>query len=235
VVTKNRLEVKNLQAFYGDSHVLHGVDLEIAEGEIVTIIGRNGVGKTTTLRAIMGILSNRRGSIKIAGQETIAARPEQIARIGVGYVPEERGIFASLSVADNLILPPIVAEGGMSIAEIYDLFPNLEERTASAGTRLSGGEQQMLAIARVLRTGASLLLLDEPTEGLAPTIVQRIGQAIDSMKRKGRTVLLIEQNIRFAMRVADRHYVMESGRIVDMIPRAQVAAKMQELQHYLGV
>ncbi len=224
-----------MQAFYGDSHVLHGVDLEIAEGEIVTIIGRNGVGKTTTLRAIMGILSNRRGSIKIAGQETIAARPEQIARIGVGYVPEERGIFASLSVADNLILPPIVAEGGMSIAEIYDLFPNLEERTASAGTRLSGGEQQMLAIARVLRTGASLLLLDEPTEGLAPTIVQRIGQAIDSMKRKGRTVLLIEQNIRFAMRVADRHYVMESGRIVDMIPRAQVAAKMQELQHYLGV
>ncbi len=224
-----------MQAFYGDSHVLHGVDLEIAEGEIVTIIGRNGVGKTTTLRAIMGILSNRRGSIKIAGQETIAARPEQIARIGVGYVPEERGIFASLSVADNLILPPIVAEGGMTIAEIYDLFPNLEERTASAGTRLSGGEQQMLAIARVLRTGASLLLLDEPTEGLAPTIVQRIGQAIDSMKRKGRTVLLIEQNIRFAMRVADRHYVMESGRIVDMIPRAQVAAKMQELQHYLGV
>ena len=229
------LEIRDLQGFYGDSHVLRGVDLSVFEGEIVTIIGRNGAGKTTTLRAIMGILDDRRGSIRLAGQEIIDAPPERIARLGVGYVPEERGIFASLNVLDNLVLPPIVKQGGMSIAEIYELFPNLAERSRSQGTRLSGGEQQMLAIARVLRTGAPLLLLDEPTEGLAPALVQKIGAAIDSMKRKGLTVLLIEQNLRFALRIADRHYVMEGGKIVDMIPQPEVQANMHRLQDYLGM
>ena len=234
-MTSVLLDIKNLEGFYGDSHVLHGVDLSVAEGEIVTIVGRNGVGKTTTLRAIMGILGKRRGSIKVAGEETIGAPPERIARLGVGYVPEERGIFASLSVIDNLVLPPVVKSGGMSLADIYALFPNLKERSRSQGTRLSGGEQQMLAIARVLRTGAPLLLLDEPTEGLAPAIVQGIGRAIDQMKKKGLTVLLVEQNLRFAVRMADRHYVMEGGKIVDMIARAEVGQKMDQLQSYLGV
>ena len=229
------LEVKDLHGFYGDSHVLHGVEFGVAEGEIVTIIGRNGAGKTTTLRAVMGILEKRRGSIRLAGREIVRATPETVARLGVGYVPEERGIFASLSVTDNLVLPPIVKPGGMTLPDIYRLFPNLAERGRSQGTRLSGGEQQMLAIARVLRTGASLLLLDEPTEGLAPTIVQKIGEAIDSMKKKGLTVLLVEQNIRFALHIADRHYVMEGGRIVDMIARTEIAAKKQQIQQYLGV
>ena len=229
------LEIRDLHGLYGDSHVLHGVDLEVFEGEIVTIVGRNGAGKTTTLRAIMGILDDRRGSIRLAGREIIDAPPERIARLGVGYVPEERGIFSSLNVLDNLVLPPVVKAGGMSLAEIYQLFPNLMERAKSQGTRLSGGEQQMLAIARVLRTGAPLLLLDEPTEGLAPALVQKIGVAIDSMKRKGLTVLLIEQNLRFALRIADRHYVMEGGRIVDMIPRQEVEAAMPRLHEYLGV
>ncbi len=229
------LEVRDLHGFYGDSHVLRGVDLSLYESEIVTIVGRNGAGKTTTLRAVMGLLDDRRGSIRLAGQEVIGAAPERIARLGVGYVPEERGIYASLNVKDNLLLPPVVAEGGMSIAEIHELFPNLAERARSQGTRLSGGEQQMLAIARVLRTGARLLLLDEPTEGLAPALVQKIGAAIDSMKRKRLTVLLIEQNLRFALRIADRHYVMEGGRIVDMIERSQVRSSIERLQEYLGV
>ena len=229
------LEVRDLHGFYGDSHVLRGVDLSLAEGEIVTIVGRNGAGKTTTLRAVMGLLEERRGSIRLAGEEVIRSAPERIARLGVGYVPEERGIYASLSVKDNLMLPPVVAEGGMSIAEIHELFPNLAERARSQGTRLSGGEQQMLAIARVLRTGARLLLLDEPTEGLAPALVQKIGAAIDSMKRKHLTVLLVEQNLRFALRIADRHFVMEGGRIVDMIERSQVRSSIERLQEYLGV
>ncbi len=229
------LEVEDLHGFYGDSHVLRGVELSLFEGEIVTIVGRNGAGKTTTLRAVMGILDDRRGSIRLSGHEVIHAAPERIARLGVGYVPEERGIYASLNVRDNLLLPPVVAPGGMSIPEIHELFPNLAERARSQGTRLSGGEQQMLAIARVLRTGARLLLLDEPTEGLAPALVQKIGVAIDSMKRKRLTVLLIEQNLRFALRIADRHYVMEGGRIVDMVERSQVQRSMGRLQEYLGV
>ncbi len=229
------LEIRDLHGFYGDSHVLRGVSLDLFEGEIVTIVGRNGAGKTTTLRAVMGILDDRRGSIRLSGLEVIRAAPERIARLGVGYVPEERGIYASLNVRDNLLLPPVVAPGGMSIDEIHDLFPNLAERARSQGTRLSGGEQQMLAIARVLRTGARVLLLDEPTEGLAPALVQKIGAAIDSMKRKRLTVLLIEQNLRFALRIADRHYVMEGGRIVDMVERSQVQRSMGRLQEYLGV
>jgi branched-chain amino acid transport system ATP-binding protein len=234
-LTSPVLEIRALRGFYGDSQVLHGVDLDINEGEIVTIVGRNGAGKTTTLRAIMGMLAKRLGSIKVAGSETIQSAPERIARLGVGYVPEERGIYASLSVYDNLVLPPVVRRGGVTIDEIYGLFPNLKERRSSPGTKLSGGEQQMLAIARVLRTGAPLLLLDEPTEGLAPTIVQRIGEAIHSMRQKGLTVLLVEQNLRFATRVADRHFVMEGGRIVDMIRRSDVQAKMDSLHRYLGV
>jgi branched-chain amino acid transport system ATP-binding protein len=211
------------------------VELTIAEGEIVTIIGRNGVGKTTTLRAVMGMLGKRTGSIRVAGTETIHSPPEHIARLGVGYVPEERGIFASLSVFDNLLLPPIVRKDGMALEEIFRLFPNLKERRSSQGTKLSGGEQQMLAIARVLRTGAPLLLLDEPTEGLAPAIVQRIGEAIDSMRRKGLTVLLVEQNLQFVARIADRNYVMDSGQIIDMIPQAEVKANLDKLHGYLGV
>lgn len=234
-MTEHLIQIENLHAHYGSSHVLHGVNLSVGRGEIATIVGRNGAGKTTTLRSIMGILSARSGSIKIAGQETIKVQSERIARLGVGYVPEERGIFASLNVAENLVLPPIVAEGGMSIAEIHALFPNLRERSRSSGTKLSGGEQQMLAIARVLRTGASILLLDEPTEGLAPAIVQRIRSAIDAMKQRGQTVLLVEQNLRFAVKVADRHYVMENGRVVDVMARVEVANKMGHLQHYLGV
>jgi len=234
-MTEPLIKIVDLHARYGSSHVLHGVHLDVGKGEIATIVGRNGAGKSTTLRAIMGILRSRTGSIRIAGQETIAAPSEHIAWLGVGYVPEERGIFASLSVADNLLLPPIVAAGGMSIEEIHALFPNLRERGRSPGTKLSGGEQQMLAIARVLRTGASLLLLDEPTEGLAPAIVQRIRLAIDAMKARGQTVLLVEQNLRFAVKVADRHYVMENGRIVDVMDRAEVATKMERLQRHLGV
>ena len=234
-MTETLLEIKDLHGHYGDSHVLHGVNLKVEAGEIVTIVGRNGVGKTTTLRAIMGILDKRRGSIKVAGVETISSPPERIARLGVGYVPEERDIFASLNVADNLTLPPVVRPGGMSIEDIYTLFPNLRERGKSPGTKLSGGEQQMLAIGRVLRTGAPLLLLDEPTEGLAPAIVDSIGRAVVEMKQKGLTILLIEQNLRFATRLADRHYVMEGGRIVDMMARADVVAQASKLQSYLGV
>jgi branched-chain amino acid transport system ATP-binding protein len=229
------LDIAKLNGHYGESHVLHGVDLKVGEGEVVTIIGRNGVGKTTTLRAIMGILTKRAGSVKVMGVETIGFPPERVARLGVGYVPEERGIFASLNVTENLLLPPVLAPGGMTLDELYRLFPNLKERERSPGSKLSGGEQQMLAIARVLRTGARFLLLDEPTEGLAPVIVQQIRDILDTIKKKGLTVLLVEQNFRFAANVADRHYVMESGKIVDMITKAEIAGKMERLEEYLGV
>jgi branched-chain amino acid transport system ATP-binding protein len=229
------LTIENLQAYYGDSHVLHGVSLDVAPGEAITIIGRNGAGKTTTLRAIMGMIERRTGSIKVAGQEVIGAPPEKVAALGVAYVPEERGIYATLNVSENLMLPRKINDNGMSLERIYDLFPNLRSRGHTRGTRLSGGEQQMLAIARVLRTGATLFLLDEPTEGLAPVIVQQIGAAIELMKREGHTIVLVEQNFRFATRLADRHYVMERGRIIDMIPRAEIASRSTQIQQYLGI
>ncbi len=229
------LEIAGLQGWYGESHVLHGVDLNVGWGEVVTLIGRNGVGKTTTLRAIMGILRRREGSVKVMGTETIRLAPERVARLGVGYVPEERGIFASLTVTENLMLPPTLAPDGMTLDEIYRLFPNLLDRARSQGSKLSGGEQQMLAIARILRTGARFLLLDEPTEGLAPVIVQQIGAVLETIKHKGLTVLLVEQNFRFAANAADRHYVMESGKIVDMISKSEIAGKMERLEEYLGV
>jgi branched-chain amino acid transport system ATP-binding protein len=229
------LAISDLHAYYGDSHVLHGVTLDVPAGEVVTIVGRNGAGKTTTLRSIMGIVDRRTGTINIAGQNVIGYPPERIARLGVAYVPEERGIYATLDVTENLLLPRKVNDKGMSVADIYKLFPNLELRKKSQGTKLSGGEQQMLAIGRVLRTGASLFLLDEPTEGLAPVIVQQIGKAIELMKAQGHTILLVEQNFRFATKIADRHYVMERGRIIDMIPRAEVEKRAAQIQQYLGI
>jgi branched-chain amino acid transport system ATP-binding protein len=229
------LAVRGLQAWYGESHVLHGVDLDIRPGEVVTLLGRNGAGKTTTLRALMGLVGKRAGSIRYQGRELVGARPDVIARAGIGYCPEERGIFASLDVTENLMLPPVVLPGGLSVAEIHDLFPNLKERASSQGTKLSGGEQQMLAIARILRTGAKLLLLDEPSEGLAPVIVQQIGRMIREIKARGFTVLLVEQNFRFAQTVADRHYVMEHGRVVDMVTNAELAGSLDRLHQYLGV
>ena len=229
------LQVAGLEAWYGESHVLHGVGIEIHQGEVVTLLGRNGAGKTSTLRAMMGLTGRRAGSIRFEGQELINARPDIIARSGIAYCPEERGIFASLDVTENLMLPPVIAPGGLSLDEIYTLFPNLKERARSQGTKLSGGEQQMLAIARILRTGAKLLLLDEPSEGLAPVIVQQIGAMIRSIKQRGFTVLLVEQNFRFAQTVADRHYVMEHGRVVDMVANADLAASMDRLHEYLGV
>jgi len=229
------LHVHGLNAWYGESHILQGVDFDVAEGEVVTLLGRNGAGKTTTLKSIMGLVGRRAGSIRFRGAETIAMRSDLIARAGIALCPEERGIFASLSVAENLVLPPIVAPGGLDVATLYELFPNLKERSRSQGTRLSGGEQQMLAIARILRTGARLLLLDEPTEGLAPVIVQQIGRTIREIKQRGFTVLLVEQNFRFAATVADRHYVMEHGHVIDMIPNAALAASMEKLHDYLGV
>ena len=229
------LEVRDLEAWYGESHVLHGVGIEIRQGEVVTLLGRNGAGKTSTLRAIMGLTGRRAGSIRFDGRELISARPDVIARAGIAYCPEERGIFASLDVTENLMLPPVIAPGGLSLDEIYTLFPNLMERARSQGTKLSGGEQQMLAIARILRTGARLLLLDEPSEGLAPVIVQQIGAMIREIKKKGFTVLLVEQNFRFAQTVADRHYVMEHGRVVDMVANQDLAASMDRLHEYLGV
>jgi branched-chain amino acid transport system ATP-binding protein len=229
------LEIADLEAWYGESHVLHGVGLEIHQGEVVTLLGRNGAGKTSTLRAIMGLVGRRTGSIRFEGKELIAARPDLIARAGIAYCPEERGIFASLDVTENLMLPPVIAPGGLGLDEIYTLFPNLKERARSQGTKLSGGEQQMLAIARILRTGARLLLLDEPSEGLAPVIVQQIGAMIREIKERGFTVLLVEQNFRFAQTVADRHYVVEHGRVVDMVANADLAASMDRLHEYLGV
>ncbi|RKK02071.1 ATP-binding cassette domain-containing protein [Pseudoroseomonas wenyumeiae] len=229
------LKVAGLQAWYGESHVLHGVDLEVREGEVVTLLGRNGAGKTSTLRAIMGLIGRRQGSIRFEGQELISARSDTIARSGIALCPEERGIFASLDVTENLMLPPVVRPGGMTVPEIYTLFPNLKERARSPGTKLSGGEQQMLAIARILRTGAKLLMLDEPTEGLAPVIVQQIGHTIREIKQRGFTVLLVEQNFRFAQTVADRHYVVDHGQVVDHLRNDEMAGSAERLHQYLGV
>jgi branched-chain amino acid transport system ATP-binding protein len=229
------LSVSGLQAWYGESHILHGVDFEIAPGELVTILGRNGAGKTTTLKSVMGIITKRKGSVRYDGKELIRLASNRIARLGIAFCPEERGIFASLNVEENLLLPPRVREGGLSTEAIFQLFPNLRERLHSQGTRLSGGEQQMLAIGRILRTGARLLLLDEPTEGLAPVIVQQIGTTIRQLKQAGFTILLVEQNLKFAGGIADRHYVMERGMMIDMIPNDQLEANMGKLQGYLGV
>jgi branched-chain amino acid transport system ATP-binding protein len=229
------MELRGLEAWYGESHVLHGVDIDIREGEVVTLLGRNGAGKTSTLRSIIGLVPRRTGSVKYEGKEFVNARPDVIARAGIAYCPEERGIFASLDVTENLMLPPMVRPGGMPLDEIYTLFPNLKERARSQGTKLSGGEQQMLAIARILRTGARLLLLDEPSEGLAPVIVQQIGRTIRELKKRGFTVLLVEQNFRFAQTVADRHYVMEHGRVVDMVANEDLNASLDRLHQYLGV
>jgi branched-chain amino acid transport system ATP-binding protein len=229
------LGVRDLHAWYGESHILHGVDFEIRPGEMVTLLGRNGAGKTTTLKSIMGIVGRRRGSIRFEGRELIDLPSNRIARLGLAFCPEERGIFASLTVEENLLLPPVVRPGGLGVDAIYGLFPNLRERLRAGGTTLSGGEQQMLAIGRILRTGARLLLLDEPTEGLAPVIVQQIGVTLRRLKSEGFTVLLVEQNFRFAATVADRHYVMEHGRVVDMIPNGELDASMNKLHDYLGV
>jgi branched-chain amino acid transport system ATP-binding protein len=229
------LEIGGLQGWYGESHILHGMAFNIAAGEVVTLLGRNGAGKTTTLRAIMGMLGRTEGSVRFEGNELRGLASNQIARRGIAYCPEERGIFASLSVEENLMLPPVVRPGGMSVAEIYEIFPNLLERRRSPGTRLSGGEQQMLAIGRILRTGATLLLLDEPSEGLAPVIVQRIGELIRTLKAKGFTILLVEQNFRFAATVADRHYVVEHGQVIDMIANRDIADNTDKLHAYLGV
>jgi branched-chain amino acid transport system ATP-binding protein len=229
------LKVEGLQAWYGESHILHGVGFEIGRGELVTLLGRNGAGKTTTLKSVMGIVEKRTGSVTFEGKETIGQPSDTIARQGLAYCPEERGIFSSLNVEENLLLPPMVRPGGMSLDEIYQLFPNLQERRRSQGTKLSGGEQQMLAIGRILRTGARLLLLDEPTEGLAPVIVQQIGAVIRTLKEKGFTILLVEQNFRFAATLADRHYIVEHGQVIDMIRNDQLAAKVDKLKEYLGV
>ena len=229
------LRVEELHAWYGESHILHGIDFVIGEGEVVTLLGRNGAGKTTTLRAIMGIVGQRTGSVRYRGTELIGLASNRIARLGVAYCPEERGIFASLDVEENLMLPPTVRPGGMSVEEIYAIFPNLKERRRSQGTKLSGGEQQMLAIGRILRTGANLLLLDEPTEGLAPVIVQQIGHVIETLKGKGFTILLVEQNFHFASTIADRHYIVENGRVVDMIRNTELAENVDKVHEYLGV
>ena len=229
------LDVRDLESWYGESHILHGASFEVSRGEVVTLLGRNGAGKTTTLKSIIGIVGQRKGSVVFDGIETIRLASNRIARLGIAICPEERGIFSTLDVEENLLLPPAVNEGGLSVAEIFELFPNLKERLKSQGTKLSGGEQQMLAIGRILRTGARLLMLDEPTEGLAPVIVQHIGRTIGKLKEKGFTILLVEQNFRFAATVADRHYVMERGRVVDMIPNTALKANMSKLHEYLGV
>jgi branched-chain amino acid transport system ATP-binding protein len=229
------LSVADLHAWYGESHILHGVNLDVRAGEVVTLLGRNGAGKTTTLKSVMGIVGKRQGSIRFEGDETVGLPSYKIARRGIAFCPEERGIFASLNVVENLMLPPEVRGGGLTLSQIYELFPNLEERQRSQGTKLSGGEQQMLAIGRILRTGARLLLLDEPTEGLAPVIVQHIGEIIRKVKKQGFTILLVEQNFRFAATVADRHYVMENGKMVDMIRNDELEANMPKLHQYLGV
>ena len=229
------LRVTDLHAWYGESHILHGVDLTVHEGEVVTLLGRNGAGRTTTIKSILGLVGRRSGSIRIQGVESVAMPPHQIAKLGIGYCPEERGIFASLSCEENLLLPPVLAEGGMGLDEIYEMFPNLLERRNSPGTRLSGGEQQMLAVGRILRTGAKLLLLDEISEGLAPVIVQALARMILALKAKGFTIIMVEQNFRFAAPLADRFYVMEHGRIVEGFAAAELPAKMGMLSEYLGV
>jgi branched-chain amino acid transport system ATP-binding protein len=229
------LAVEGLQAWYGESHVLHGVTFDVRAGEVVTLLGRNGAGKTTTLKSIMGIVGKRAGSVRHEGRELIGLSSDRIARLGVAFCPEERGIFASLNVEENLLLPPRVRPDGLDLERIFTLFPNLKERLRSPGTKLSGGEQQMLAIGRILRTGARLLLLDEPTEGLAPVIIQQIGRTIVTLKQQGFTILLVEQNFRFASTVADRHYVMEDGRIIDRLANSELAANIDKLHGYLGV
>jgi branched-chain amino acid transport system ATP-binding protein len=229
------LAVRDLQAWYGESHVLHGVNFDVRPGEVVTLLGRNGAGKTTTLKSIMGIVGKRKGSIQFEGRETVGLTSDKIARQGIALCPEERGIFSSLDVKENLLLPPQVKPGGLSVEQIFDLFPNLKERLTSQGTKLSGGEQQMLAIGRILRTGARLLLLDEPTEGLAPVIIQQIGRTIARLKTEGFTVLLVEQNFRFASTVADRYYVMEHGKVIDAFANSELSANMDKLHDYLGV
>ena len=229
------LTVRGLEAWYDESHILHGVDFDVRAGEVVTLLGRNGAGKTTTLKSVMGIVSRRRGSIRFDRQQMIMLPSNRIARLGLAFCPEERGIFASLNVEENLLLPPEVRPGGLSVDAVFGLFPNLKERLKSQGTKLSGGEQQMLAVGRILRTGARFLLLDEPTEGLAPVIVRQIGATIRRLKADGFTILLVEQNFRFAATMADRHYVMERGRVVDMIPNEALEASRGKLHDYLGV
>jgi branched-chain amino acid transport system ATP-binding protein len=229
------LSVRDLEAWYGESHILHGINFDVNAGEVVTLLGRNGAGKTTTLKSVMGIIGKRTGAIRFNGQDIIRASSDRIARMGVAFCPEERGIFASLDVRENLLLPPVVRGGGLSLDQIFDLFPNLKERLNSQGTKLSGGEQQMLAIARILRTGARFLMLDEPTEGLAPVIIQQIGQTIARLKKEGFTILLVEQNFRFAATVADRYYIVEHGKIIDGFANAELQANMDKLHTYLGV
>ncbi len=229
------LRVTDLHAFYGESHILHGMDFSVNQGELVTLLGRNGSGRTTTLKAILGLTGRRNGSVMVNGRETIGMLPHRIVRLGIGYCPEERGIFGSLTAEENLVLLPPVASGGMSVEEVYGMFPNLRERRRSPGSRLSGGEQQMLALARILRVGARLLLLDEITEGLAPVIVQALGRAVRTFKEKGLTVVMVEQNFRFAAKLADRHYVVEHGRIVDMVTKDRLESSMEKLHRYLGV
>lgn len=229
------LKVDDLHGWYGESKALHGMQFHVGRGEVVTLLGRNGAGKTTTLRAVMGLLRRKSGEIRYDDEDISSRLPEYIARRGIAYCPEERGIFASLTVEENLLLPPVIADGGMSIDDIYALFPNLLERRKSPGTRLSGGEQQMLAIARILRTGATLLLLDEPTEGLAPVLIQQIGTVIRKLKQSGFTMLLVEQNFRFASKLADRHYVVEHGRVIDTVDAADIAGNVDRIQNYLKV
>ena len=229
------LEVSNLHGWYGESHVLHGIDFRVDEGEVVTLLGRNGAGRTSTLRAIMGLIGARKGSIKVRGTETIQLATHKIARLGIGYCPEERGIFSSLSADENLMLPPVMAEGGMTLDEIYALFPNLKERAASQGTRLSGGEQQMLAVARLLRTGARLLLLDEISEGLAPVIVEKLAAMVQMLRGKGYTIVMVEQNFRFAAPLADRFLVVEHGQVIQTFAQSELPARMELLHEYLGV
>ncbi|MEZ0205349.1 ABC transporter ATP-binding protein [Ideonella sp.] len=229
------LEIRGLQGWYGESHVLHGVDFHVDEGEVVTLLGRNGAGRTSTLRAIMGLMGSRKGSIKVKGIETMGMATHRIARLGVGYCPEERGIFSSLSTEENLMLPPTLAEGGMSVPQIYEMFPNLKERAGSQGTRLSGGEQQMLAVARILRTGAKLLLLDEISEGLAPVIVQKLAEMVTSLRRQGYTIVMVEQNFRFAAPLADRFMVMEHGQVIQSFTQAELPSRLERLHEYLGV
>ena len=234
-MSSKALEVDALQSWYGESHILHGLRFSVADGEVVTLLGRNGAGRSTILKTILGLTSKRAGSIKVYGTETIDMATYQIARLGIGFCPEERGIFSSLTTEENLLLPPKIAAGGMGLDEIYEMFPNLYERRNSPGTRLSGGEQQMLAMARILRTGARLLLLDEITEGLAPVIVKKLGEVVSKLRDKGFTIILVEQNFRFAAQLADRHYVVEGGLIVEVVERAELATKAQLLNGYLGV
>ena len=229
------LEITDLHGWYGESHVLHGVNLKVEEGEVVTLLGRNGAGRTSTLRAILGLIGSRKGSIKVHGEETIGMAPHRIARLGLGYCPEERGIFSSLSAEENLMLPPRLGEGGMTVEQIYAMFPNLKERANSQGTRLSGGEQQMLAVARILRTGARLLLLDEMSEGLAPVIVQKLAEMVGALRRQGYTIVMVEQNFRFAAPLADRFLVMEHGQVIQEFTQAELPSRLERLHEYLGV